>query len=132
MEGRDGWAERVQVFFDNSTTETGALDTNAFIQALRLLDSYSDKSFIVTDADLNIYWASSNINPQNLKKRLTARLSNTAKTTSAFTIRICIPSVIRLKARRDWCAALRVFQALPRICHRPCVPATGYLLYFCF
>ncbi len=66
----DGWAERVQVFFDNATTETGALDTNAFIQALRLLDSYSDKSFIVTDADLNIYWASSNINPQNLKNRL--------------------------------------------------------------
>ena len=74
----DGWAERVQMFFDNATTEDGALDTTAFMQALRLLDSYSDKSFIITDADLNVFWASSNINPDNLKTRLSIdKLENT-------------------------------------------------------
>lgn len=74
----DSWAERVQMFFDNATTEDGALDTAEFMEALRLLDSYSDKSFIIMDAELNVFWASSNINPENLKSRLTIKkLENT-------------------------------------------------------
>lgn len=66
----DRWGEKVETFFSNSITEDGALDTNAFLQNMQQLGVYSDKSFIVTDNALNVYWVSENVSADLIGTKL--------------------------------------------------------------
>ncbi len=66
----DRWASKAESFFKNSINEEGALDTTTFLQNMRQLEIYSDKSFIITDSALNVYWVSENVPEEIMSTKL--------------------------------------------------------------